>query len=355
MRVAAILRGFPGLGRVIAGVELTTKLRDYFEAEVRVYTYLQGAKYADSVGLSVASPVMNEDICSIGIVPVSRSGESIIERVLAWPADLVILDGEPLLVHALGLVHKRGRMLVLLNPSDVQNSHNIPSSQAYFNDCYSRCDVAVVHGLWQVAREPAYKGFYSLPTILRTSVLDLKPSFSERRIICILGGGSVNAAREFSEATLAMGAACVGAAQILDEFVFVIYAGTQAMAQAIQDLGPSSNVEIHGEFGSPSSLYGHGRVVVARAGRNTLSEILYLGMPAAVFATNDAHRGSEQRTNLTAAKRFGGDSVVALEATGDGAVLAEAIGSLVTRNPVRTGWVPGNALLDSILSELGVG
>lgn len=351
-RVAAILRGFPGLGRVIAGVELANKLRDSFGAEVRLFTYLQGAMYAESVGLPVASSIAAEDISSIGIVPVSRSGEAIIESILAWPADLVIVDGEPMLLHALRLVYHGGKIVALLNPFDVQNSHNVASSQAYFNDCYSRCDVAVVHGLWSVECRPQYGKLYSVPTILRASILNLEASFPDRRVACVLGGGTVHAGRAFSAATRAMGAACLGAAKKLDEFEFNLFAGTEDMAQSLRGLGISANVEIHGALASPTLLYSRTSVVVARAGRNTLSEILYLGIPAVLFATSDGYRASEQRANLDAAKRIGADSVIALEASGDGEALAEAIVSLTYRTRTTSGWVPGNASLDRILAEL---
>ena len=41
-RILGIFRGFPGLGRVVAGVSLLETLRDDYGFDVRVTSYLQG-------------------------------------------------------------------------------------------------------------------------------------------------------------------------------------------------------------------------------------------------------------------------------------------------------------------------
>ena len=49
-KILGIFRGFPGLGRVIAGVSLLETLRDNYDCDVRVISYLQGTKYLESRG-----------------------------------------------------------------------------------------------------------------------------------------------------------------------------------------------------------------------------------------------------------------------------------------------------------------
>ena len=68
-RILGIFRGFPGLGRVVAGVSLLETLRDNYGCDVRVISYLQGNKYLESrgyVNLPEATPM---DFCSIGLLP----------------------------------------------------------------------------------------------------------------------------------------------------------------------------------------------------------------------------------------------------------------------------------------------
>ena len=49
-KILGIFRGFPGLGRVVAGVSLLETLRDNYDCDVRVISYLQGNKYLESRG-----------------------------------------------------------------------------------------------------------------------------------------------------------------------------------------------------------------------------------------------------------------------------------------------------------------
>jgi hypothetical protein len=121
MRVVAILRGFPGLGRVIAGIELLDLLKKNYAAEIHLFTYMQGSSYAQSLGFQVNAPVDYRDLSSIGITPVSRYGESIIECIKTLPADLVIIDGEPLFIELLKLLRLKCKIISLLNPFDIKN------------------------------------------------------------------------------------------------------------------------------------------------------------------------------------------------------------------------------------------
>lgn len=89
-----------------------------------------------------------------------------------------MIDGEPLIVHSIKLSFPRMKIVVLLNPSDVDNSYNDKEAMDYFNSLYSMADVAIVHGLRKI-RKPLfydYKQFYSLNTILRREILKLKIS-----------------------------------------------------------------------------------------------------------------------------------------------------------------------------------
>lgn len=302
MRVVAILRGFPGLGRVIAGIELLDLLREKYSAEVHLFTYMQGALYARSHGYESSIPSDCRDLSSIGVIPVSRYGESIIERITTLPADLVIIDGEPLFIDLLKALHLKCKIITLLNPFDIRNPLVQESTSLFFKNSYSKSDIAIVHGLWRERSPLEYESnaFYSLPTILRSSILSLEPKYSENRISCILGGGTENSTQSFFNSTLSICHTCIQAAERMNDYVFDLYCGSQKISDALSGSTLPKNVQVHKSIGTPADLYSTSRLIITRAGRNTLSELLYLGMPAIAFSVCDPYRGSEQSANLSA-------------------------------------------------------
>lgn len=44
-KILGILRGFPGLGRVVSGVSILETLRDSYGYDIKIISYLQGNKY----------------------------------------------------------------------------------------------------------------------------------------------------------------------------------------------------------------------------------------------------------------------------------------------------------------------
>ena len=50
MRILGIFRGFPGLGRVVSGVGILETLRDKYNCEVEIISYLQGKDYLALTG-----------------------------------------------------------------------------------------------------------------------------------------------------------------------------------------------------------------------------------------------------------------------------------------------------------------
>ena len=89
MKIAGIFRGFPGLGRVVSGVELVTHFKDNYNAVIRVFSYLQGEKYLKQKGFMTNHSVSEHDFSSIGIIPVSAFGEYIFNQI----ADFLKLSG----------------------------------------------------------------------------------------------------------------------------------------------------------------------------------------------------------------------------------------------------------------------
>lgn len=299
MRILGIFRGFPGLGRVVAGVSLLEELRDQYGANIRMISYLQGNEYLKSKGYADLHEATPMDYCSIGLVPTNKMGAYIHTTIKEYTPDLILIDGEPLIVHSIKLSFPRMKIAVLLNPSDVDNSYNDKEAMDYFNSLYSMADVAIVHGLRKI-RKPLfydYKQFYSLNTILRREILKLK-NIPSKDIYCILGGGTVNVSCQFTESSIRIGELCIKVAEELSEYRMHIVCSSANIYDALYRMSITDNVFLYKDIISPQYYYAHASLIITRSGRNTLSEIKYLDIPAITFVTGDRYRVVEQRQNV---------------------------------------------------------
>ena len=50
MNVLGILRGFPGLGRVVSGTAILETLRDEYNCNIEIISYLQGQNFHEKRG-----------------------------------------------------------------------------------------------------------------------------------------------------------------------------------------------------------------------------------------------------------------------------------------------------------------
>ena len=199
----------------------------------------------------------------------------------------------------LDAITENTRIVVLLNPSDVDNSYNDKEAMDYFNSLYSMADVAIVHGLRKI-RKPLfydYKQFYSLNTILRREILKLK-NIPSKDIYCILGGGTVNVSCQFTESSIRIGELCIKVAEELSEYRMHIVCSSANIYDALYRMSITDNVFLYKDIISPQYYYAHASLIITRSGRNTLSEIKYLDIPAITFVTGDRYRVVEQRQNV---------------------------------------------------------
>ena len=121
MKALAILRGFPGLGRVVSGVAIMETLRDEYNYAIEIISYLQGNIFLEERGYQNLKEVVPMDYCSIGLLPTNKMANHIHERIQSFEPDIVLVDGEPLMVQALRISYPNIKIVVLLNPSDVDN------------------------------------------------------------------------------------------------------------------------------------------------------------------------------------------------------------------------------------------
>lgn len=348
MKVAGIFRGFPGLGRVVSGVETLRIFQKYHNAEISIFSYFQGFEYCKDI-FETYNIFAEKDISSIGIIPVSQSGEVIIDEIEKINPDIILIDGEPLLLTTIKLRFPNIKVITLLNPFDVENPHNKLSSQLFFKDCYAKADYAIVHGIWKVEQPKEFaNNFYSIHTILRSEILSIQPNKNTNRIVCILGGGSINGSSSFFKNTLEIAKKAFFIAELYSDFQVDIFCSCEDVFQEVTLLKyKNKNVTIHKELKNSREMYSNTKLVLARAGRNTISELLHLQIPSLLFATSCNIRGSEQSQNLKSVKEISQGQLLGFDImTSENPIPDFAMSNNINNNWL---WESGNNDLENLI------
>ena len=297
-RVLGIFRGFPGLGRVVAGVSLLETLRDHYGYEIKMISYLQGKEYLISRGYQIPCEVSTLDYCSIGLLPTNKMGVNIHNTIKEFIPDIIVIDGEPLILHSIKISFPKIKIITLLNPADVKNKKNDEEAMEYFNALYSLSDLAIVHGLRRVDGDVRYKRIVSTRTILRNEILQIKNN-PTNNIYCILGGGTVNVDNQFEISTLKIANLCKDAAQYLTKYNMHIICSSQNIYNALKkESRDTKNLILYDRIIPAREYYENASLIITRSGRNTLSELAYLGIPSISFISGGAYREMEQSNNI---------------------------------------------------------
>jgi len=348
VKVAGIFRGFPGLGRVVGGTELVSIFRDH-GSDVMIFTYMQGAEYVTGLGYQQEDSVTSHDISSIGIIPVGKYGESIFQQLYKFNPDVILVDGEPLMLTAIKACMPEVKVVALLNPCDVSNQSNQKSSQEFFLQSFRQADLAIVHGLKQVRKPTSFNEYVSINTILRRQVMDLKCNTPGDTVSCILGGGSVHVTTEFQNSTIEIASLCLEIAKILPRFRVNIFCGDRLTFNKLSQLKLLPNVTLYEKITDCTEYYSDSRFVVARAGRNVSSELLYLGIPGIVIPTNGSHRSTEQKENADILNALSNKRIASIDVDIPRNILSDIVSSFLASDMnSATMWEPGNS--EAVLS-----
>lgn len=296
-KVLGILRGFPGLGRVVSGVSLIESLKEQYNYEIKIISYLQGNRYLELKGYRDLQEAIPMDYCSIGLLPTNKMGTFIHNTIKDFKPDVILIDGEPLMIQSIKLSHKNIKVVVLLNPADVDNPANDKEAMEYFNSLYSMADLAIVHGLRTIIPHKQYKNSVSIGTILRRELFNIKNTPSNN-IYCMLGGGTVNTGHQFSESTIKIGELCLNIAENIPEYQMHIVCSSQNIYDALNENNIPKNVLIYNQVVDSTKCYSDACLIITRSGRNTLSELLFLGIPAISFVSGCSYRCQEQMKNV---------------------------------------------------------
>ena len=350
MRVLGIFRGFPGLGRVVSGVSLLEELRDKHDCEIKAISYLQGNKYLRMKGFCDLQEATSMDYCSIGLLPTNKMGVFIHKKIKEFNPDIIIIDGEPLIIQSLKISHPDKKIVGLLNPADIENPSNDKEAMEYFKALYSMADLSIVHGLHKINVTSKNGHIISISTILRHEILSIQNKASQN-IYCILGGGTVNTGYQFVESSILIANLCIEAAKINQDYVFHIICSSNNMFEAIIEKSLPRNVNIIKDILSPLNYYPDATLVITRSGRNTLSELAYLGIPTISFVTGDQYRVEEQRQNIQALKLT---SILAKDLYISPEELSLTISELIkVKRGIQPPFNPGNH--DALMAILQIG
>lgn len=355
--VIGVFRGFPGLGRVSAGIALLKEVQQK-GVEVAAISYYQGteALIQQEIPVLLDYTVATYDITSIGINPITGFATTIIDEIQKKNPDLVIIDGEPLLQSTLSEVFPKEKIVALLNPSDLVNDSLPESTIRFYHKNYLSCGNAIVHGIdidYDVVAENGCKIHY-IPTILRQEVLELKSvERKAERVVGILGGGSINSSEQFFSATVDVGKKIVSVAQKMRDTYFDIYCNDANIKDAIErNVTIPSNVRIESSYVSPQVMYRNAGVVIARSGRNVVSELLFLKIRGLLFATDGDYRSKEQEKNIDAMVLASNDLFVKIEISDCDEKVIRNIDERMNSKCRGIDFKPGNQFAFSIISNL---
>lgn len=332
-KVLGIFRGFPGLGRVVAGISLLEELHKNYHCEIKCYSYLQGRDYLLNKGYSSLVGATNQDISSIGLIPTNKVGAEIHSLIIKWKPDLIIIDGEPLMLQSIKISYPSIKIVALLNPADIQNQRNDKWSMDFFNFLYNLADLSIVHGLHSINTHS--HNIICTNTIIRPEVTEIAELQGEN-IYCILGGGTENVDLPFQKSTIKIARKCIELAKLFQDRKIHILCSSYTIYSEIENEQMPINVILHPYIEDATAYYTDAKLIICRAGRNTISEVAYLGLPTIAFISGGRYRSSEQLDNAQSQKFKN------IEIASNSENLKEIAEKLIKQGVVKNDYIPGN-------------
>lgn len=376
MRTLYLVRGYPGLGRVMGSIAFQDILSDFLSRDNASLfaSYLSGFTYLSSAGLPSLNlyPEGYPYQPKAFLNPFGRECRLLLSAVRDFLPDLVVLDGEPLCVEFFADILKRP-ILILTNPSDLHNPgtpNNIDID--LFRHYYAKANLVIAHGLERLPPTLAELGgragtAIDVNTLIRTPIASAAKQRRERpatrpngkpiRVLGVLGGGSENVTSEFRTNTIQLAEWLISACDPIAGTELSIYCADNAVYERVRTFVRGDVKLISQQMDNTSDLV-QADVIVGRAGRNLVSEILALGtrslivpVPAEPYRTSDQHATAGSAAHVSEVLR------TTRLADGYDAFVA-ALHELFNADSAQPRWAPGNddirERLPSMLSLLGL-
>ena len=356
MKIYGIFRGFPGLGRVVAGAGILSELRDRGH-EVKAYSYLQGIDVLQEYNINnIAAPQPDSrHIMVIGLNPISNESGILIHAIVKENPDIVIIDGEPLITSTLSMVFPKDKIICLLNKTDIDNKLLPTSTIKFYRFHYLCAGYAFVHGLTNSDYSYLMKEYncsiHTIPTLLRPNIFNIKNNMLRHYIVGILGGGSQNASSGFIDSTVKIGESIIMLANYLKDEQFLIYCNDSKVSDALKVNLPN-NIKVIDNYTNPNIIYKNAKAILCRAGRNTISEALYLHIPTILFSTSGDFRSVEQKKNISDVCNVSKGLMQQCNIGDNVKDVAKKLDEVINKSDVNYSFEPGNRILVNFIENL---
>ncbi|HVD03021.1 MAG TPA: hypothetical protein VNF75_02635 [Candidatus Dormibacteraeota bacterium] len=344
-----LARGEPGLGRLMETISLAGIVAAAQRSRrVRVATSSSAVAIAerlvkgrvDRLDLGGGDDLQQALIDSEGV-------QRLLERVSRCRPAAIVVDGYPILLPLLRQVSD-ARLVVLANLHDLRNPAHSQGARLLQEALHVAADLIVISELrrgWthgRVQQVPLLR----IPALVRTDALrKSRPVGVAQPYVAVLGGGSRGDLR-LAQSTQAI-------LEALDRAVAAhVLPGCHVYAGTGINFGPGRYRHlVAGDPVEGIRALTAARLVVVRAGRSTLAEILASQRAAVVVAAeSDTLRGAEQVSNAAAAAALSPAVVpMSTENLGDlGARCRQALSA------TPAAWRPGNDSWWRALQAIGV-
>ena len=164
-----------------------------------------------------------------------------------------------------------------------------------------------------------------------------------------MGGGTVNSSELFFENTIRISHQIIELANKKQNYFFDIYCGCETIYSRVNQFKNGVlNIGIHRHIHNPAQLYNSTKAVISRGGRNTVSELLSLNLPAILFSTTCEVRGTEQQANITIAQNIS-PNIIGVTLSTDSNTIEEMFNKIISSDASKVEWSSGNKTLFEIL------
>jgi UDP-N-acetylglucosamine:LPS N-acetylglucosamine transferase len=203
----------------------------------------------------------------------------------------------------------------------------------FFKFLYNLADLSIVHGLHSISTNS--HNIICTNTIIRHEVTEIG-ELKGKNIYCILGGGTENVDFPFQESSIKIAWKCIDLAKVFQEQKVHILCSSTKISSEIENKQIPINVVLHPYIEDATTYYTDAKLIICRAGRNTISEVAYLGLPTIAFISGDRYRSSEQLDNAQS-QNFKNIEIASCNGN-----LKEIAEKLITQGVVKNGYIPGN-------------
>jgi len=302
MRVVAVCRGAPGLGRVVPSLALVHAMAAAGPVTATFASYDVGTRYLTVRGENVVDLGSPDGLFIDSVAPQALRALELIEQ---HDPDLVLVDGEFYLPAT--LAHLGVPVVYLANPHDLIGPAN--TFRRVNRLLLAHADAVLISSLSCTQPTPhpqlvAGIPCLEVPAISKDIPLDYHRTDGPPRVLVCTGGGSLRSHAQFRAST------DNALDQVLDTLSHLV--GEHQVGKVSLVLAADARLTDRWRRAPPwlevlsgpvelADLYPRHDLLVARAGRNTAAEAAYCGIPTVLLpVTADLHRGREQADNAAA-------------------------------------------------------